>query len=75
MAVVLTQAKVLAITLARRKAAQERLDAVEEDVVEAVRACRSVDISWSEIAKLLGASQQAVLKKYGDLADMPERRP
>ena len=69
MPVVLTQAKVLAITLARRKAAQERLDAVEEDVAEAVRACRSVDIPWPEIARILGMSQQAMMKKYGEVAN------
>jgi hypothetical protein len=70
-----TQAKLLAITVARRKAAQERLDAVDDDVTEAVRACRSVDMPWLEIANILGLSQQAVLKKYGaDLEKASNRR-
>lgn len=69
MPVVHTQAKVLAITIARRKAAQERLDAVEDDVAEAVRACRSVDIGWPEIARIVGMTQQAVAKKYGEVAN------
>jgi hypothetical protein len=69
-----TQAKLLAITVARRKAAQERLDTVEDDVAEAVRACRSVDMPWLEIATILGLSQQAVVKKYGEDVDKAANR-
>lgn len=46
----------------------ERRDEIDNDLVEAVRAARRSDRSWSEIGAMLGVSKQAAQRKYGPLA-------
>jgi DNA-directed RNA polymerase specialized sigma24 family protein len=52
--------------MARRHAAKERLDAIEVDVAQAVRACRSIDLSWAEIAQIMNMTEDAVTKRHGE---------
>jgi hypothetical protein len=58
-------ARLLAVTVARRKATQQRMDAVEVDIADGVQACRSIGLSWAEIAEIVEMSEDAVSKRYG----------
>jgi hypothetical protein len=46
----------------------ERRDEIDEELLEAVRAARRANRSWSEIGAMLGVSKQAAQRKYGPLA-------
>jgi DNA-directed RNA polymerase specialized sigma24 family protein len=56
----------LAITVARRNSARDRLDAIEVDMAQAVQACRAIDLSWAEIAQIMNMTAAAVTKRYGE---------
>ena len=43
----------------------DRRAALESEVIEAVRAARRSNCSWSEIGSMLGVSKQAVQRRYG----------
>ena len=45
----------------------ERRDAIDDELLEAVRAARRSNRSWSEIGAMLGVSKQAAQRKYGPL--------
>ena len=46
----------------------ERRDEIDDELLEAVRAARRANRSWSEIGAMLGVSKQAAQRKYGPLA-------
>jgi hypothetical protein len=46
----------------------ERRDAIDDELLEAIRAARRANRSWSEIGAMLGVSKQAAQRKYGPLA-------
>lgn len=46
----------------------ERRGELDAALVEAIRAARHADRSWSEIGTMLGVSKQAAQKKYGKVA-------
>ena len=43
----------------------EKRNAVDEQLVDAVRSARHAHRTWSEIATMLGVSKQAAQRKYG----------
>ncbi len=46
----------------------ERRDEIDDELLEAVRAARRSNRSWSEIGAMLGVTKQAAQRKYGPLA-------
>ncbi len=46
----------------------ERRDEIDDELLEAVRAARRANRTWSEIGAMLGVSKQAAQRKYGPLA-------
>ena len=46
----------------------ERRDAIDDALLEAIRAARRANRTWSEIGAMLGVTKQAAQRKYGPLA-------
>jgi hypothetical protein len=46
----------------------ERRDEIDDELLEAIRAARRANRTWSEIGAMLGVSKQAAQRKYGPLA-------
>jgi hypothetical protein len=41
-------------------------DAAERNLIDAVATARAADLSWTEIAMMLGVSRQAARQRFGD---------
>lgn len=61
--------RALAGLVAERETYAKEIDALNDDIAEAVAQVRAAGLSWTYVALALGVSRQAARQKYGPLVE------